>query len=144
MVVAGNDQHAAMLGRAGRIGVAKNVAAAIHPRPLAIPQAENAIVFRAGEEADLLAAPDSCRGEVFIDAGLEGDVVLGEVLFGLPQAEIEVAKRAAAVAGDETGGVQAGGQIALPLQHGQANHGLGTGQEDAAGAAGVFVVQCRG
>lgn len=55
-------------------------------------------------------------------------MVLGEVLFGLPQAEIEVAKRAAAVAGDEAGGVQAGSQIELPLQHGQANQGLGAGQ----------------
>ncbi len=143
VVVAGDDQHAAVFRRAGGIGVAEDVAAAVDARPLAVPHAEHAVVFGAGKEADLLAAPDGGRRHVLVDAGLEGDVVVGEVLLGLPQAEIEVAERAAAVAGDEAGGVQPGGEVAFALHHRQADQRLGAGQEDAAGGGGVFVVQRR-
>jgi hypothetical protein len=117
------------------------VAAAVHPRPLAIPHGEHAVVFGAGEQADLLAAPDGGRRHVLVDAGLEGDVVVGEMLLGLPQAEVEVAERAAAVAGNEAGGVEPGGEVALALHHRQADQRLGAGQEDAAGGGGVLVVQ---
>ena len=70
--------------------------------------------------------------------------MLGQMLLGLPQAEVEIAERAAAVAGHEAGGIEPGGQIALALQHRQADQGLGAGQIDAAGTAGVLVVQRRG
>ncbi len=144
MVVAGDDQHAAEFGRAGGVGVTEDVAAAVDARPLAVPHAEHAVVLGAGEQPDLLAAPDGGGGEVFVDAGLEGDVVFGEMGLGLPQAEVEIAERAAAIAGNEPGGIQPGRQVAFPLQHGQADQGLGAGQEDAAGVAGVFVVQGAG
>ena len=118
MVVAGDDQHAAEFRAAGGIGVTENVAAAINARTLAVPQAKHAIVLGTGEEIDLLAAPYGRRRHVFIDAGLESDVVLGEMLFGLPQAEIEIAERAAAIAGNEAGGIEPGGEITLALEHG--------------------------
>jgi SpoU rRNA methylase family enzyme len=142
MIVAGNDQNATVACATGGIGVAKDIAATINARPLAVPQAEHAIVLGAGEQADLLAAPDGGRRHVFIDAGLKGDVVLGKMRFGFPQAEVEIAERAAAVAGNEAGGIQPGGEVALALQHRQADQRLGTGQEDAAGCACVFVIQC--
>ena len=144
MVVAGDDQNAAEFRRTGGVGVAEDVAAAVHARPLAVPHGEDAVVFGAGEESDLLAAPDGGSGEVFIDAGLEGDVVVGEMGLGLPQAKVEVAERTAAVTGDETGGIQPGGEVALALQHGEADQRLGAGQEDAAGVAGILVIQRRG
>ena len=68
---------------------------------------------------------------------------VGEVLLGLPQRLVEAAERRAAIAGDEAGGVEPGGEVALALQHGQADQRLDAGQEDAAGGGGVFVVQRR-
>ena len=47
----------------------------------------------------------------------------------------------AAIAGDEPRGVEAGGEVAFALQHGQAHQGLGAGEEDAAGIQRVLVVQ---
>ena len=64
--------------------------------------------------------------------------------FRLPQPEVEIAERAAAIAGNEAGGVEPGGEVAFALQHGQADQRLGAGQEDAAGGGGVFVVQRGG
>ena len=97
----------------------------------------------AGEQTNLLTAPHGSRCQVFINPRLESDVMLGEMLLGFPQAEIEIAERAAAVAGNEAGCIQSGGEIAFPLQHGQADQRLGAGQEDAAGGGGVLVVQRR-
>ena len=86
--------------------------------------------MRAGEQVDLLRAPDRGRGQVLVDAGLEHDVVLLEELLGAPQRLVEPAQRRAAVAGDEAGGVQPRREVALALHHRQKNAimgGLGPG-----------------
>src|SRR3546814_15865422 len=77
------------------------------------------------------AAPDRGGGEVFVHAGLELDVIGFEEFAGFPELLVEQAERRAAVTGDETGGVQAGGEVALSLQHRQAHQRLGSGQEHA-------------
>ena len=46
VVVAGETQHAAVLGRAGRIAVAEDVAAAVDAGALAVPDADHAVVLR--------------------------------------------------------------------------------------------------
>ncbi len=78
VVVAREDEDAAMLRAAGGVAVLEHVAAAIHARALAVPHREHAVVFRALEQIDLLRAPDRRGGEVFVDAGLELDVMLLE------------------------------------------------------------------
>ena len=78
MVVAGDRQHPAMRRRAGGVGMLQRVAAAVDPRPLAVPDGEHAIVLRAGEEADLLAAPHRGRAQLLVDRRLELDVVAVE------------------------------------------------------------------
>jgi hypothetical protein len=75
MVVAGHRQYAAMLPGAGRVGVLEDVAAAIDARTLAVPHAEDAVMFGAGRQIDLLRAPQRRGGKVFIDAGLEYHLV---------------------------------------------------------------------
>ena len=65
-------------------------------------------------------------------AGLELDVVLVEEAPGGGELLVEAAERRAAVAGDIAGGVVAGGQVALALQHRQAHQRLDAGQEDPA------------
>jgi len=121
MVVASHGQHAAEARGAGGVGVAEDVAAAIHSRPLAVPQGEDAVVLGAGEEPHLLRAPDGGGGEVFVDAGLENDVVRAQVFLGAPQGLIEPAQRRAAIAGDEPGRVESGGFVAFALDEQQAH-----------------------
>ncbi len=115
MVVAGQQQHAAMARRAGRIGVLEHVDGPVHARPLAIPHREHAVARGAGEQVDLLAAPDGGRGKVFVDAGLEHHVAGRQVLLGLPQGLVDAAQRRAAIARDKAGGVEAGGAVARLL-----------------------------
>ena len=141
VVVAGEHQHAAILGGAGRVGVLEHVAAAVHARALAVPDGEHAVILGVVEQIELLRAPDGGRRHVFVHAGLELDVVGLEVFLRFPQRLVQPAEGRAAVAGDEARGVEAGGEVALALQHGQAHQGLGAGEEDTAGIERVLVFQ---
>jgi len=89
VVVAGEDQHAAVLRSSGRVGVLEHVAAAVDPRPLAVPHGEHAVVLRVGIEVDLLRAPDRGGREVLIDARAKYDVVLVEEGLRFPQRLVE-------------------------------------------------------
>jgi len=92
VVVAGQQQHAALLGHTGRVAVLEYIAAAVHARPLAVPHGEHAVVARAREQIGLLATPHGSSAQLFVDAGLEVDVVFLEELLGLPQALVQVAQ----------------------------------------------------
>ena len=141
VVVAGQTQHAAVLGRARGIAVAEYVAAAVDAGALAVPDADHAIVPGAGRKIELLRAPDRGRGEVFVHAGLELDVVLLEVFSRGEQLLVVAAERRAPVSRDETRGIEAGGAVAADLGHRQANQRLDPGHEDMAGALGVFLIE---
>lgn len=78
MVVTHDRQDAAMLGRANQIGMPQRVHGAIEARPLAVPHAVDAIELGIRLYARLLATPDGADGQVFVDRGLELDVMLGE------------------------------------------------------------------
>src|ERR1700722_12832692 len=141
VVVAGKTQHAAVFGGARGISVTKHVAAAVDARALAIPDADDAIVPRARRKIKLLRTPDRGRGEVFVDAGLELDVVLFEVFARRHQLLVIAAERRPAVTRHEPRGIETGGAIAADLGHRQANQRLNTGQENVAGALSVFLVE---
>src|SRR6185437_15310032 len=104
-----------------RIGVLERIDRAVDARPLAVPDAEHAIDLGAGKQPDLLATPDRGRGKVLVQAGNESDVLGLQERLRAPQRVVVHAKWRAAVAGDETGGVEAGGAVAFALQHGQAD-----------------------
>jgi hypothetical protein len=53
----------------------EDVAAAVHAGAFAVPHAEHAVIAGAGKQVDLLGAPDSSGGKVFVDARLELDVM---------------------------------------------------------------------
>src|ERR1700743_3492427 len=112
VIVAGKTQHAAVFRRARRIAVAKHVAAAVDARPLAVPDADHAIVPGTGRKIELLRAPDRGGREVFVHTGLEFDVVLLEVLSGGEQLLVIAAERGAPVSRHKTGSVEAGGAVA--------------------------------
>ena len=138
MVVAGEAEHAAVLGRARGIAVPEYVAAAVDAGALAVPDADRAIIFGAGRQIELLRAPDRGRREVLVHAGLELDVVLFEVLAGGEELLVVAAQRRAAVAGNEARGVQPRGAVAADLRHRQADQRLDAGQEDVAGSLGCI------
>ena len=78
MVVAHQRQDAAMLGRAGVIGVAEDVAGAVDARALAVPDAEHAVVLAFAAQLGLLRAPERGRGEVLVEARMEDDIALAD------------------------------------------------------------------
>jgi hypothetical protein len=140
-VVAGDQQHAAVLRGAGVVGVLEDVAAAVDARALAVPHRKYAVELRLGEQVQLLRAPDRGGGDVLVDAGLEGDVVLLEEGAARVQRGVQPAQRRAAIAGHVAGGMQAGGAVEFVLQHGQAGQRLHAGEEDPAVFEPVFVVE---
>ena len=141
MVVAGQHQHAAVLGGTGVIGVFEHVAAAVDAGTLAVPHAEHAVVFRVFEQIRLLRAPDGRGGQVFVQARVEFDVVFIEVFLGLDGRHVDRRHGRTAVTGDIAGRIQASFQVALALQHGQADQRLRARHEGAAALQRVFVVQ---
>ena len=90
---------------------------------------------------DLLGAPQGGGREVFVDAGLELDVVLLDEALGLPQRLVEAAQRRAAIARDVAAGVEAGREVALALHHRQAHQRLRAGEVNPSAFQQVFVVQ---
>ena len=141
MVVARHDQDPAMPRAAGVVAVLEHVERAVDARALAVPEGEDAVVLRAREQADLLRAPDRGGGQVLVDAGLEDDAALVQELAGLPQGLIEAAQRRAAIARDEPRRVQAGGEVALALQHRQADQRLDAGHQHPPALQRVAVVE---
>ena len=87
VVVSCHRNHPAPLGGAGHVGVLEHVAAAIHARALAVPDAEHAIKLVGARwgKAELLCTPQGGGRQLFVDAGLKDDVLGLEVFLGLDQ-----------------------------------------------------------
>ena len=135
-VVTGNGQHPAVLVDPGRVGVTQGIAAAVDAGALAVPHADHTIDVGVLLEAELLAAPDRSCTEVLVDAADEADAVFHQDLGVGLVCLVHATHRAAPVAGDETGGVQAPGPVGpglveqhpherLDARHG--DHSLGGG-----------------
>src|SRR5215470_2914076 len=121
--------------------MAENVAAAVDAGALAVPDADHAVVFGAGRQAELLRAPDRGGGQVLVHAGLEFDVVLLEMLARCKELLVVAAKGGATVTGDEACGIQPHGAVAPDLGHWQADQRLQACHKDVASALGVFLVE---
>ena len=144
VVVAHQRDDAAVLGGAGEIGVAEDVARAVDARALAVPHAEHAIELALAAQLGLLRAPQRGGGEFLVDPGLELDVGGGDMAGGAHELLVEAAKRRAAVAGDITRGIEAGAAVALFLHQTSADQRLIPGHQDAGLAQIVFVVEADG
>ena len=92
VVVAGHHQHAAGRAGAGKVGMLEDVATAVHAGALAVPHREDAVALGTRQQVQLLRAPDGGGGEVFVDAGAEAHVVLGQKAPGLVQGGIQAAQ----------------------------------------------------
>ena len=99
MVITGHRQRAAPGCGAGHVGMLEHVRGAVHARPLAVPDAEHAVVLVGARrrKTQLLRAPHGRRRQFFVDARLKHDVLRLEVLGRLPQRLVIAAQRRAAV-----------------------------------------------
>jgi hypothetical protein len=141
VVVADNGEHAAECGRACGIGMLEHVARAVDARRLAVPDAEQAIIFRAREQAELLAAPDGCGAEVFVQAFPEFDVMRVQPFLRGAQLLVISAKGRPTISGDKSGRVHIIAQIEAFSIKRQADQCLNTGHIRLALDKIVFVVQ---
>ena len=81
MVIAHRHQHAAMLARAGHVGMAHHIARSVDARPLAVPQAETRHhSLPSPRRPGLLAAPQRSGGQILVQPVLKGDVAFGQLL----------------------------------------------------------------
>ena len=85
--------------------MAQHVAGTVHPRPLAVPEAEHPVVRALAVEPRLLRAPAGGGRGILVDAGLEHHVMPVEMRLRAPELLVEPAERRAAVAADVAGGV---------------------------------------
>src|SRR5215472_5664303 len=95
--------------------LAQRIERAVDAGALAVPDAEHAIDLGAGKQADLLATPHGGGGKVFVQPGLEADIVLLEQRLRLPQRAVIAAERRAAIPGNEARGGEARGAVTRPL-----------------------------
>ncbi len=126
VIVARDDEHAAVRRRAGRVAVLERVARAVDAGPFAVPEREHAVVACTREQIGLLRAPDRGGSEVLVQPGLEANVRGVEKLARAPELPIEAAERRAAITGYEARGVQAGGPVAVALREQQPHQRLQT------------------
>ena len=144
MIVAEQAQHTPERRAARKVAVAQYVARAIHARAFAVPHREDAVVRALARERDLLRTPARGRGEIFVHAGVELDVVLFEQLAGAHELLIECTEGRSAVAGNVAGGVMPGGGVTLALHHRQTHQRLNTREEHTPRFERVLLVERDG
>ncbi len=124
MIVAIYNQHPAVAVRARVVAVLEGVHAAVDARSLAVPDREHAVDLRVRDKIELLCASDRGRSEVFVDTGLETNVVPVEQITCLPQGGVQSAERRPSISRNEARGVEAVATIRLALQEQQAHERL--------------------
>ena len=82
VVIAHSHQHTAMWRRACHIRMAHHITRTVHPRALAVPKAENAIIAPLAPKLGLLRSPQRRGRKVFIQAFLKGDIGLFQPFAG--------------------------------------------------------------
>ena len=141
VIIAHQRDHAAIRTRAGEIGVAENIAGTVDARPLAVPDAEHAVIGTLAAYLGLLAAPQRRRRQILVEARLKDDVIGFEKLARAPHLLVETAERRAAIPGDVTARVEPGAPVPLLLHQSQPDNRLRARNEDPVLGQIVFVVE---
>ena len=141
MVVAHGHQHAAVRRAARHVGVFEHVARAVHARPLAVPQAKDAVVFALAAQFGLLAAPQGGGGQIFVQAGLKGDVMFSQRFGGAHHLHVDRTQGRSAIAGDQPRRVQTSGAVTRFLHHHQPHQRLRAVQQDRVAVQVIAVIQ---
>ena len=142
VIVAGDDQEAALRGGAFEVAELQGFAGAINADAFAVPQAENALECGFAEPVELLGAADGADRELFVEARPEHDMVLVEQFLCAPQRRVIDPERRAAIARDVACRFQPGGAVAPRLVERQPNQGLVRRKEDTPTRLQVLVVEC--
>src|SRR5262249_22736201 len=127
VVVAHQGKHAAMLRRAGEIGVAQRVARAVDARALAVPHADSTDEPPFPALLRLLRPPQRGCGKILVKGGLEENVVRLAQGVGALELVVEPAERRAAIARDIAGRSEPGAAVPplLPPAHAPPRPGAG-------------------
>ena len=93
VVVAEQRDGPAKLRGPGQVRMAQHVAGTVHPRPLAVPEAEHPVVRALAVEPRLLRAPAGGGRDILVDAGLKHHVMPVEMRLRAPELLVEPAER---------------------------------------------------
>ena len=122
----------------------QRIAGAVDARPLAVPEAEDAVEAPLAAQFRLLRAPQGGGREVLVDARIEDDARRLQHVGRAPELLVEAAQRRAAIAGDIAGRGQALAPVARLLHEEQAHHRLGPADQHPLLGEVVLVVKADG
>ena len=105
MVIPHQGQHSTLSRSACQVGMPQCISRPVDARPFTIPEAENSIVTSLPMELGLLGSPNRRCRQVFIDPGVETDMVFFQQLPVEDQLLIECSQRRSPVAADKASGV---------------------------------------
>ena len=105
MVISHQGQHSAPCRSSCQVGMTQCISRTVDARPFTIPEAENSIVTSLPMELGLLGSPNRRCRQVFIDPGVETDMVFFQQLPVEDQLLIECSQRRSPVAADKASGV---------------------------------------
>jgi hypothetical protein len=140
-VVADQKQHPPAWVGAVHVGVPQCVGRPIQARPLAVPDADDAVVSRRAHGQIGLAAPHRCGGQFFVEARDEGDVMSLKHIGHAGEHPVDAAQWAALVSGHEGRDAQASTGVTLVLFDERACDCLHTGDHDGAGSRAEAITQ---
>jgi hypothetical protein len=124
VIVAGEQQDAAVPGAAGHVAVAQDVAGAVHAGALAVPQAKHAVILPLAAQLRLLRAPQRGGREILVEPRLKADVRFAQQFFGAHHLHVHRAQRRAAIARDIPGSIQPRRPVACLLHQHQPHQRL--------------------
>src|SRR6185312_6681210 len=132
--------------RRGAVGIAvlERVARSIDARSLPIPEAEHSLHLPIRLRLDLLRAEHGGGCKVLVHGGQEFDSMRLQPVRNTPELKIDAAERRAAIARDETRGVEPCSAIAPRLIERDTHDGLRAGQKHTAELAVVTVGELIG
>ena len=131
-IVSHHGDRAAGARYAHEVAVPERVGRAVEARSLAVPEAEHAVVARAGQGSGHLASPRRRGAQLLVQPGHVAHVVLGAELALALELLVETAERRALVAGHEGARVQSEAAVGPVLVERQPDQGLDAGEQDAA------------
>src|SRR5688572_27488605 len=88
------------------ISVAKDIARSVDAWALAVPNAEHTVVYAVTAQLGLLCAPKGCRRQILVQPWMKANVGFADDALGSEERAFKPRDRRAAVAGDESCGVE--------------------------------------
>ena len=136
--VVARDHHGTAAGvRAGEHRVPQGVAGAVHPRPLAVEDADDAVVTRVGTQRGQLRSHHRGDGLLLVEGRGQHDGQVRRLLDGPGQVTVVAAHRRARVAADEGRGLQPRLSVGSQLFDREPGQRLKTRHEHRPGVVGV-------